>query len=224
MKTRIQQGFTLIELLVVITIIAILAGMALPAFTKIQERGYITKGISNAKQVVTYLKIYSSDNNGSYPDTVVATADTANKAFREMFKTGLADSETVFGCPNSEYGKPDGNIGTAGTNTEAVATLENHWEMAGGISDSIGNCPLIWETSISEAWDPTWDSSLVGKPTKGRTWSGGKVIVGMNDASVLTYAVTVGSSASKVKATGSGSAATNVFSSVASAPTVLKVE
>jgi prepilin-type N-terminal cleavage/methylation domain-containing protein len=222
MKTRIQQGFTLIELLVVITIIAILAGMALPAFTKIQERGYITKGISNAKQVVTYLKIYSSDNNGSYPDTVVTAADTANKAFREMFKATIADTESVFGCPSSDYGKPDGNIGTAGTNTEALQTKENHWEMAGGISDSLGNCPLIWEVSTSEAWDPTWDPSLVGKPSKGRTWSGGKVIVGMNDGSVLTYAVTVGSAASKIKP--AGSASTNVFSAVTSAPTVLKVD
>ncbi len=222
MKTRIQQGFTLIELLVVITIIAILAGMALPAFTKIQEKGYITKGINNAKQVATYLKIYAADNNGSYPDTVVTTATTANLAFREMFKVSIADNETVFGCPSSDYGKPDGNIGVAGTNTEAVATKENHWEMAGGISDSLSNCPLIWEVSISEAWNPTWDSSLTGKPAKGRTWSGGKVIIGMNDTSVLTYAVTVGSSASAIKPAGSGS--TNIFDAVTSAPTVLKVD
>lgn len=223
MKTRIQQGFTLIELLVVITIIAILAGMALPAFTKIQERGYITKGINNAKQVATFLKIYAADNNGSYPDTVVTTANTANKAFRELFIASIADSETVFGCPSSEYGKPDGNIGTATDSyAAALVTKENHWEMAGGISDSLGNCPLVWEVSTSESWDPTWDSSLVGKPTKGRTWSGGKVIVGMNDGSVLTYAVATGSAASKIKP--AGSATTNVFSAVTSAPTVLKVD
>ncbi|HEY2572901.1 MAG TPA: type II secretion system protein, partial [Verrucomicrobiaceae bacterium] len=60
MKTRIQQGFTLIELLVVITIIAILAGLALPTFTKIQERGNMTKGISNCRQIITVLRIYSS--------------------------------------------------------------------------------------------------------------------------------------------------------------------
>ncbi|MCE9519660.1 MAG: type II secretion system GspH family protein [Verrucomicrobia bacterium] len=223
MKTRIQQGFTLIELLVVITIIAILAGMALPAFTKIQERGYITKGISNGKQVATYLKIYASDNNGSYPDTVVTTATTANKAFREMFIATIADTETVFGCPSSDYGKPDGNIGSASDSfAAALVTKENHWEMAGGISDSLGNCPLIWECSVSEAWDPTFDPSLVGKPTKGRTWSGGKVIIGMNDGSVLTYAVPAGSSAGKIKP--SGSASTNIFSGVTSAPTVLKVE
>jgi prepilin-type N-terminal cleavage/methylation domain-containing protein len=57
MKNRIQQGFTLIELLVVITIIAILAGLALPTFTKIQEKGNMTKAISNCRQIITVLRI-----------------------------------------------------------------------------------------------------------------------------------------------------------------------
>ena len=73
MKTRIQQGFTLIELLVVITIIAILAGLALPTFTKIQEKGNMTKAISNCRQIITVLRIYSSDNNGNYPDVAIAS-------------------------------------------------------------------------------------------------------------------------------------------------------
>src|SRR5689334_22401120 len=68
MKTRLQQGFTLIELLVVITIIAILASLAVPTFGKIQERGYITKGISNCRQIITAMRIYSGDNGGNYMD------------------------------------------------------------------------------------------------------------------------------------------------------------
>ncbi len=227
MKTRIQQGFTLIELLVVITIIAILAGIALPAFTRIQERGYIAKGISNAKQVFLYLKIYAGDNSGAYPDADVSAPDTANKAFRLLFVNGIADNEAVFGCPLSEYGgKPDGDIGTPGTNTEAVATKENHWAMAKGITESLGNSPLIWECATDGSWDPSFNCDAAGKTTRGRTWSGGKVIIGMNDGSVATqFCTSASGTANKLKGTGSGSTAKNVFTSVSGTPpTVIDVE
>ncbi len=122
MKTRLKQGFTLIELLVVITIIAILASLALPAFNGISERGNITKGINNAKQIILTLKVWASDNNGSYPDTIAgkAVAD-ANTAFRQLFIDGVLSDEKIFGCPSSPY-NPDGNIGTAPKYTDAVET------------------------------------------------------------------------------------------------------
>ncbi|HWB59848.1 MAG TPA: type II secretion system protein, partial [Chthoniobacteraceae bacterium] len=42
-----KLAFTLIELLVVITIIAILAGIALPVFTSVKVKGNQTKALSN---------------------------------------------------------------------------------------------------------------------------------------------------------------------------------
>src|SRR5207249_669708 len=42
------QGFTLIELLVVISIIAILAGFAMPVFSNAQKRAHITETLNNA--------------------------------------------------------------------------------------------------------------------------------------------------------------------------------
>ena len=66
MKTP-HSAFTLIELLVVITIIAILASIALPVFNGVTERANQTKDLSNAKQIGLALKLFASDNNGAFP-------------------------------------------------------------------------------------------------------------------------------------------------------------
>ena len=47
------SAFTLIELLVVITIIAILASIALPVFNGVTERANQTKDLSNANRLVS---------------------------------------------------------------------------------------------------------------------------------------------------------------------------
>ena len=191
MKTRNQQGFTLIELLVVITIIAILASLAVPTFSKIQEKGNQTKGISNCRQIITTLKLYSSDNNGQYPDSSKTnTPTTSNAAFRLMFVGGQCDNEMIFGCPASKF-NPDGKSGPAGTNTDALTAGENHWALMGGESDSSGgNSPLVFENATAASVPPTWDATQAGKPIKGRAWGGGKIIVGMNDSSVSILPLT----------------------------------
>lgn len=66
-KETTQRAFTLIELLVVITIIAILASMAMPAYNKITERAKITKDVNNIKQILLACRTFSADNDGIFP-------------------------------------------------------------------------------------------------------------------------------------------------------------
>src|SRR5262245_48066598 len=69
-ETRVE-GFTLIELLVVISIIAILAGMLLPAISRAKEAGKRINCVSNFHQIGLAASMYIGDNEGFYPPRVI---------------------------------------------------------------------------------------------------------------------------------------------------------
>jgi hypothetical protein len=158
--------------------------LAIPVTSRISKRGDITQGISNCRQIITTLRLYSSDCGGNYPDTQVASVKTSNDAFRLLFIGGEADDEKIFGCPKSVF-QPDGNIGKEPNYLEAVKPGENHWAMTRGLNDSAsGTYPLVFENPSEATWPPKWNPSFVGTGKPGRTWTGGKIIIGMNDSSV----------------------------------------
>ncbi len=71
---RSRSSFSLIELLIVVAIIAILAGMLLPALNQAREKGKGIRCVSNVKQLGTVLTQYTID----YDDYLPIVANAAN--------------------------------------------------------------------------------------------------------------------------------------------------
>jgi prepilin-type N-terminal cleavage/methylation domain-containing protein/prepilin-type processing-associated H-X9-DG protein len=123
-----RAAFTLIELLVVITIIAILASIALPVFSRVQERARATQDLNNLRQLGILTRVYLNDNDDVLfdPTTAWATALVPKyagsfKVFRSPFDQNYngkrADSEVAASAALS-YGfngnaRPPASSGTA---------------------------------------------------------------------------------------------------------------
>lgn len=79
-----QRGFTLLEMMVVVAIIAILAGILIPNFTRARAQAQTAACIGNMKIIATALELYYTDKQ-VYP---VATTASINSTFLTANMTG----------------------------------------------------------------------------------------------------------------------------------------
>ncbi len=186
-----SAAFTLIELLVVITIIAILASIALPVFNGVTERANQTKDLSNAKQIGLAAKLFATDNNGDFPSkapaadyttaTALASGGVSNDAFWWLFPNYL-QTEDIFTVAGSAWGKAADNkidIPGAATRTETLKQGENNFAYVSNLTDTANAAyPLI-----ADGFSATIGTYAVNKSAQGGVWGGKKAVVIFCDAS-----------------------------------------
>ena len=101
------HAFTLIELLVVISIIAILAGLALPVFTSAMERGRATEDKNNLSGLGKGIIMYLNDNDDSLFSISGAGASTWPTLLQAKYVKDWKAFRSPFDKPSAARPKTD---------------------------------------------------------------------------------------------------------------------
>ncbi len=168
----------------------IVSHQIIPLFFREKGIGNTAHAINNCRQIILSLKNYAEDHNGKYPDAAMSEARSSNEVFHQLFSARIITEEKIFGCPYSPY-QPDGYTGVMPNYLEALQPNENHWAMTKGLDNSSSMMtPLVFENPSNETWPPTWNALPYASVEPGRSWTGGYVVIGMNDGSVSSYGLT----------------------------------
>ena len=127
-----SAAFTLIELLVVIVVIAILAGIALPVFGKIMEKGRVTQDCSNLRQLGIGTVAFLNDNNDTMFNTTSTGTDSNNRTLGHpaLLDVNYVPNPKVFQSPFDKRptGSPNPLSYGVNSNLLAPATAVPVWD------------------------------------------------------------------------------------------------
>ncbi len=176
MKLRKNNAFTLIELLVVISIIAIIAALAMPSFSKIMLKSKMSNQMSNGKNIWNAMADYATNpEDDAYPmlkdrEDVGTLVGTSSEAFEILLEKGMVDDKKVFFNPKSAWcEKTTSNESTA----KKVQAKENDWCYVVGLrrtSDS--RYPLL-----ANAFVPGTTYYVEDDGKQGGVWKGQNAVV-----------------------------------------------
>jgi type II secretory pathway pseudopilin PulG len=90
----------MVEMLVVVAIVLVLAGLLVPAISKLIRKGQEAKSISNLRQASTAFLSYTADNGGGFPfDVMYSTAQNSLAPYLGLQGFSNPQKTSVLNCP-----------------------------------------------------------------------------------------------------------------------------
>ena len=96
MQKNFCRAFTLIELFVVIAIILILASIAYPIYTNVQERARATQDMNNLRQIGLATQMYVNDNDGLVPASTTWPGTSTTPGLYSKYMPGRKSFQSPF--------------------------------------------------------------------------------------------------------------------------------
>lgn len=152
--SAVRQRFTLLELLIVIAIVAILAGLLLPALNNAREKANAIACVSNMKQIQQALIGYVDDNRESFPcygNPAPSLTPDINWIYR-LYDGDYLKGGAVFFCKSQRYRRKYDNDAIFLADPQSIKNFDNgsygyNWRYLGTNLDySKESATIRWNT------------------------------------------------------------------------------